>query len=157
MCLIWIPLSPLAASTRLPVPWRVSITLLLLSHRETSFASESVWRLLRFCGVTELRDNKPPNILEWKGNSNTLSLVETHSLPRCSTNAYLCLCLRLCLPPSHSAALLREWWGNSLMCTTLTGWGKVYKRVVSVCVCFTKLHARLPAGRICCVITERAK
>lgn len=59
--------------------------------------------------------------LEWKGNSNTntLCFVETRLLPRCSTNGYpapFCLFerLRLCLLSSHSAALLRERWGNGL-------------------------------------------
>lgn len=69
--------------------------------------------------------------------------------------------LRLCLPSSHSAALLREWWGNGLFLMYLDRMrGKVYKRVVCVHVCVwvcVSVHTRLPVGRICCVITEERK
>lgn len=39
--------------------------------------------------------------LEWKGNSNTntLSFVETHLFPRCSTNGYLCPLLSVWTSP----------------------------------------------------------
>lgn len=94
----------------------VSIPLFLPAHYATAFVADSCQQLLCVCRVhCEMtrhtqdkqdltfhlcgRDgchlsvsshSKCSERLESKGNTNTLCFVETHLLPRCSANGYLC-------------------------------------------------------------------